>query len=184
MCAVPRFRFLGGTRVQIAGPTGAIRRGALDHHGDLRVEGLQLATLMAGRCPAPWRHPHGRRHQNSFLRRLSSIYHRHRRKFILSASAVISSASPSSKASIFHDRFIHLDRSAAASPLADAGACTLSLVLVVATPRIKHFSRVPGPLVAMIVAMIVQAVYPMPGIATIGSAFGGIPTGLPHFHLP
>ena len=37
---------------------------------------------------------------------------------------------------------------------------------------------------AMVAITVLQAVYPLPGVATIGSAFGGIPTGLPSFALP
>jgi sulfate permease, SulP family len=43
---------------------------------------------------------------------------------------------------------------------------------------------VPGPLIAMTVATLVQATFHLPGVATIGSAFGGIPKGLPTFVLP
>jgi SulP family sulfate permease len=36
----------------------------------------------------------------------------------------------------------------------------------------------------MLVITLLHAIYPLPGVATIGSAFGGIPTGLPSFALP
>ena len=45
-------------------------------------------------------------------------------------------------------------------------------------------SRVPGPLIAMVVATLLQSVVQWPGVATIGSAFGGIPMGLPSFSVP
>ncbi len=50
--------------------------------------------------------------------------------------------------------------------------------------RLKALSRVPGPLVAMVVATIIQSLLHLPGVATIGSAFGGIPQGLPALTLP
>ena len=50
--------------------------------------------------------------------------------------------------------------------------------------RGRGFKRVPGPLVALVVATSLQAVFHFGGIATIGSAFGGIPQGLPHFSFP
>jgi SulP family sulfate permease len=60
----------------------------------------------------------------------------------------------------------------------------LSLALVIGAPRIRGLTRVPGPLVAMVVATAIQAAVQLPGVATIGSAFGGIPRGLPALTLP
>ena len=60
----------------------------------------------------------------------------------------------------------------------------ISLALVLFTARVKFLARVPGPLMAMVVMTLVQTIHPLPGVATIGSAFGGIPTGLPSFVLP
>ena len=37
---------------------------------------------------------------------------------------------------------------------------------------------------AMIVATCIQSYYQFPGVATIGTAFGGIPQGLPSLTLP
>jgi SulP family sulfate permease len=59
-----------------------------------------------------------------------------------------------------------------------------SILLVIAAPRLAFLRRVPGPLIALVVATGALAIYPMPGIATIGSTFGGIPQGLPHFAMP
>ena len=42
----------------------------------------------------------------------------------------------------------------------------------------------PGPLLAVVVACCVQAVWHLEGVATIGSAFGGIPKGMPALHWP
>jgi SulP family sulfate permease len=49
-------------------------------------------------------------------------------------------------------------------------------------PRILR--RIPSPLVAMLAATAAQAYWQFDGVATIGSAFGGIPAGLPEVHLP
>jgi SulP family sulfate permease len=40
-------------------------------------------------------------------------------------------------------------------------------------------TRIPGPLVALVAATAAQAFFQFDGVATIGSAFGGIPQGLP-----
>jgi SulP family sulfate permease len=65
-------------------------------------------------------------------------------------------------------------------PTATLGLGTLAILLL--SPRV--FKRIPAPLVAMIAATAIQAVFQIEGIATIGSAFGGIPQNLPKFELP
>src|SRR5690606_5522320 len=51
-------------------------------------------------------------------------------------------------------------------------------------PRVKALRRVPGPLTGLVVATSLQAALQFPGVATIGTAFGGVPSGLPTFQLP
>jgi len=58
----------------------------------------------------------------------------------------------------------------------------LSFLLILITP--KFLKRIPGPLVAMLVVTSLQAIFQFKSVATIGSAFGGIPRSLPQFHLP
>ena len=60
----------------------------------------------------------------------------------------------------------------------------MSLIIVVFSSRLPGLRKVPGPLVAMVIATIVQALFQFSGVATIGTAFGGIPQGLPEFKLP
>lgn len=45
--------------------------------------------------------------------------------------------------------------------------------------RISLLRRVPTPLLAMLTVTIIQATLALKGVSTIGSQFGGIPTGLP-----
>jgi SulP family sulfate permease len=56
------------------------------------------------------------------------------------------------------------------------------LFLVIFTP--KFLKRIPGPLVAMIAATALQAIFHFKNVATLGTAFGGIPQSLPHFQWP
>jgi SulP family sulfate permease len=51
-------------------------------------------------------------------------------------------------------------------------------------PKVPGLRRVPAPLVAMLAATAVQAWFAFPSVATIGSAFGGIPRALPAFSWP
>jgi SulP family sulfate permease len=59
------------------------------------------------------------------------------------------------------------------------GGVSLSLVLLV--PR--RFPRVPGSIVALLAGTAAVAVFHLP-VETIGSKFGGIPSGLPSITLP
>src|SRR5262245_26802533 len=56
-----------------------------------------------------------------------------------------------------------------------------SLLIILLMP--KFTNRVPGSIVALVLATIAVTVFGIP-VATIGSTFGGIPTGLPHIALP
>jgi len=47
----------------------------------------------------------------------------------------------------------------------------------------KYMKRVPGAIVAMLLGTLAVAVFQLP-VETIGSRFGGIPSGLPAFSLP
>jgi sulfate permease, SulP family len=56
-----------------------------------------------------------------------------------------------------------------------------SLAIILLWPRLTK--RVPGSIVALLLSTIVVAGFHLP-IETIGSKFGGIPQGFPHFALP
>jgi SulP family sulfate permease len=56
-----------------------------------------------------------------------------------------------------------------------------SLALILLVPRLTR--RVPGSIVALVLGTASVALFTLP-VATIGSAFGGIPTGLPHISIP
>jgi SulP family sulfate permease len=47
----------------------------------------------------------------------------------------------------------------------------------------KWQRRVPGSIIALVLGTAAVACFPIP-VETLGSKFGGIPQGLPHFHLP
>jgi SulP family sulfate permease len=174
----------GGSRVQIAGPTGAfiaILAGITASHG---IAGLQVATLMAG----------------AILLLMGAARMGGVIKFIPTPVIVGFTAGigviifvgqwrdflglPKVEALHFHARLWQLAQLLPQTHPATAGLGLLSLVLVLFAPRLPGMKRVPGPLVALVVATTLQATMQLPGIATIGSAFGGIPTGLPAFALP
>ncbi len=174
----------GGSRVQIAGPTGAfiaILAGVTAKYG---IAGLQVATMMAGVILLLMG-----------LARMGGVI-----KFIPAPVIVGFTAGigviifvgqwrdflglPKVDGEHFHEKLWHLVEVMPQVHPATAGLALLSLALVIYTARIPGLKRVPGPLVAMVVATTLQAVLQLPGVATIGSAFGGIPVGLPTLTLP
>jgi SulP family sulfate permease len=174
----------GGSRLQIAGPTGAfivVLSGITAKYG---VEGLQVATLMAGVMLLLLG-----------LAKLGAII-----KFIPDPVIVGFTAGigiiiwvgqwqyffglPAVAGEHFHEKLWQLLQALPHFHLATTGIAVLSLLLVLYFPRIPGFRRVPGPLAALVVATGIQGVFHLDGVATIGSAFGGIPQGLPSFQLP
>jgi sulfate permease, SulP family len=174
----------GGSRLQIAGPTGAfiaILAGITAKYG---IAGLQVATLMAGVMLLLMG-----------LARMGGVI-----KFIPAPVVVGFTAGigviifvgqwseffglPKPAGEHFHEKLWHLLQSLPNAHLPTLSFALLGLLLVLLTPKIKRLARVPGPLVAMIVVTLLQMILQLPGVATIGSAFGGIPTGLPTFVVP
>ena len=174
----------GGSRLQIAGPTGAfiaILAGITAKYG---IAGLQVATLMAGVMLLLMG-----------LARMGGVI-----KFIPAPVVVGFTAGigviifvgqwseffglPKPAGEHFHEKLWHLLQSLPTAHLPTLSFALLGLLVVLLTPKIKLLARVPGPLVAMIVVTLLQMILHMPGVATIGSAFGGIPTGLPTFVVP
>ena len=175
---------LGGSRVQVAGPTGAFIAILAAVTAKYGIAGLQVATLMAGIILLLMG-----------VARMGNVI-----KFIPAPVIVGFTAGiaviifvgqwgdflglPPVSGDHFHEKFWHLLQILPQAHWPTAALAVLSLLLVLFAPRIPGLSRVPGPLVAMVVATLLQAVLQLPGVPTIGTAFGGIPTGLPSFTVP
>jgi SulP family sulfate permease len=174
----------GGSRLQIAGPTGAfvaILAGVTAKYG---LSGLAAATLLAGIIlvcmgfaklgvvirfiPAPV--------IVGFTAGIGVIIFVGQWRDFLGLPPVTGDH--------FHERLWHLVQSFPQLNPPTAALAVGSLLLVLYAPRLKFLSRVPGPLIAMALATLVQAIFHLPGVATLGSAFGGIPKGLPSFIWP
>ena len=174
----------GGSRLQIAGPTGAfivILAGVTAKHG---IDGLQIATLMAGVMLLLLG-----------VARLGAVI-----RFIPDPVVVGFTAGigviiwvgqwkdffglPPVTGAHFHDKLWHLLQTLPGLDPTTTGLALGSLLLVIFAPRVPGLKRVPGPLVALVVATVLQAVFRFDGVTTIGSAFGGIPRGLPSLHVP
>jgi SulP family sulfate permease len=179
----------GGTRVQISGPTGAfiaVLAGITAQYG---IAGLQAATVMAGCILLVMG-----------LTRLGSVI-----KFIPSPVIVGFTAGiaviiwtgqwkdffglhPAVSGLHFHEKFLAVLRAFPDLHIATTLIAALTLAVLIAGNRwfaaIPGLKRVPTPLVAMLAATALQAIWHFPGVDTIGSAFGGIPRALPAFSWP
>ncbi|HEY6640713.1 SulP family inorganic anion transporter [Povalibacter sp.] len=174
----------GGSRVQIAGPTGAfivILAGIAAKHG---IDGLQIATLLAGVILLLLG-----------VARLGAII-----KFIpdpvivgfTSGIAVVIWTGQwqdffglqGVSGEHFPEKVLSALQAFPSLHVATTALAVFTLALVIATPRIPGLKRIPGPLVGLIAATVIMAVLHPQGVATIGSAFGGIPRSLPSLHFP
>ncbi len=174
----------GGSQVQIAGPTGAFVVILAHITARYGIDGLQIATLLAGVMLIAMG-----------MSKLGSVI-----KFIpdpvivgfTSGIGVIIFVGEWKDffglhvqiplSAHFHTKLIALLQALPTLNLTTTALAVLSLVLMFLTPKIVK--RLPGPLVAMVIVTALEAMYHFDGVATIGSAFGGIPQELPHFRLP
>lgn len=174
----------GGSRVQIAGPTGAfivILAGVVAQFG---IEGLLLATLMAGVILVVMG-----------LVRLGAVIRFIPDPVIVGFTAGIAViiwvgqwryffGLPEPAGGPFYLEAWQLLRSL---PRLDPATTLLglaSLLLALCGPRVPGLARVPGPLLAMVAATVAVVVLGLPGVATIASTFGAIPRALPSLQMP
>ena len=174
----------GGSRVQIAGPTGAfivILLGIGTEHG---LAGLQLATIMASVLLIAMG-----------LLKLGVILRYIPAPVIVGFTAGIGViiwvgqwehffGLPKPEGEHFHQKLPNLLRSLPDLEWRTTLLACVGLAILIAVPRIPKVRRVPGPLVALVVLTAVQAFFHIDGVATVGSAFGGIPSGLPGYVAP
>ena len=173
----------GGTRLQIAGPTGAfiaVLAIITAQHG---IAGLQIATFMAGIILVAFG-----------AARLGAVIKFIPRPVIVGFTAGIGviifvgqwkdffGLSPAPSGLHFHEKLIVLAQALPTINWATTGLALLALAILIAGPR--YLQRIPAPLVAMIAITILQSYFHFRGVATIGSAFGGIPRTLPSFAFP
>jgi len=175
---------LGGSRFQIAGPTGAfvvILAGITAQYG---IAGLQIATMMAGVMLLLLG-----------LTRMGTIIKYIPDPVIIGFTAGIGViiwvsqwqyffGLPSVSADHFHEKVWALLQVLPELHHATTALSVLALLILLYSSRVPGIKRIPGPMTALIVITVLQVVFQFEGVVTIGSAFGGIPQGLPSFELP
>ena len=170
--------------MQISGPTGAfivILAGITAEHG---IAGLQVATLMAG-----------------IILLILGLTRMGRLIRFIPAPVIVGFTAgigviiwvgqwapffglPTAQGEHFHEKIGALFASLPHFHMATTAMAVGSLVLVTLGPRLPGLARVPGPLIALVIGTSLQSYFYFDGVATIGSAFGGIPRGLPTFAIP
>lgn len=169
--------FLGGSRVQIGGPTGAfiiIVYGIVQEHG---TTGLAIATVMAG----------------VILVIMGVIKFGSLIKFIpypvivgfTSGIALLIFSTQikdffglqiSQVPSEFHEKWLIYIKTFSTINFYVFGIALLSLLIMIFWPKVTH--RIPGSLIAIILSTVLVIVFKLP-VDTIGSRFGEISSELP-----
>ena len=173
----------GSSRVSISGPTGAfivILAGITAKYG---IDGLQVASFMAGLILLAMG-----------LVKLGGIIRFIPTPVITGFTAGIAiiiwvgqwkdffGLHPAASGPHFHEKLEVLIEALPGLHLPTTLLSLAALAIVVIAPRLTR--RIPSPLIAMLAVTFAQAYWQFDGVATIGSAFGGIPSGLPELHLP
>jgi SulP family sulfate permease len=173
---------LGGSRVQIGGPTGAfvvVVAGIVAKHG---VDGLFMCTMMAGVLLFVMGAT-GLGAAVKFIPRPVVL------GFTNGIAVLIASTQIKD---LFGLRIEHVpgdfwgrmnaivDNFATVSWEATALG-VLSIAVILLTTRL--LPRLPGYIAALVTVTLVVTIFKVP-VETIGTRFGGIPSGMPHLHVP
>ena len=150
----------GGSPVQIAGPTGAfivLLSSIVVNYG---FEGLQIATMMAGIILVLMS-----------VAKLGTVIRFIPTPVIMGFTAGIGVTiwvgqwpyffgfPPLPYMAHFHEKLWAMIQSLPYSDLPTLGIALLSLSLLLVLPKIPYINKVPAPIVAMIVATVIQAIY-------------------------
>lgn len=173
---------LGGSRVQIGGPTGAfvvIVYGIVQTHG---IDGLIVATMMAGVMlillgvgrfggaikfiPYPV--------VVGFTSGIALLIFTSQIRDLLGLEIA------DVPAEFFGKLRVYAENIGTTNPQA-VGLAALSIAIIVFWPRVSH--RIPGPFVALIATTVLARVLGL-DVETIGSRFGQIPSSIPAPSLP
>ena len=173
---------LGGSRVQIGGPTGAfvvVISGIIAHHG---MDGLFMCTLLAGILLLLMGLT-GMGAAVRFLPRPVVVGFTNGIALLIASTQLkdllgLDIAHPSS---VFMPRLIEVGNALGTITPAAAALGLGSLAVVFAFQRWDR--SFPGAIVVLVLGTLAVRFFGL-DVDTVGSRFGGIPSGLPEFHIP
>src|ERR1700741_4345774 len=173
---------LGGSKTQIGGPTGAfvvVVAGIVAAHG---VDGLFICTVVAGVVLVAMGLT-GMGSAIKFIPRPIVI------GFTNGIAILIASTQVKDFFGLQIDKvpgvfWLRLESFATHFKTLNYDATVLAIATVVIIIACRAVSnRVPGPIVALVLGTAAIFVFKLP-VETIGTRFGGIPSGLPHLQIP
>lgn len=173
---------LGGSSIQVSGPTGAfvvIVAGIITAHG---LSGLLMVTMMAG-VILLFLALSGLGRAVTFIPRPVVIGFTNGIALLIATTQIrdflgLRIDEPPSE---FFSRMAALGRGLPEWTPAAVALGVASLAIVLLVPR--WLKRVPGSIVAVVVGTAAVAIFDLP-VETIGTKFGGIPSGLPPVAIP
>jgi SulP family sulfate permease len=173
---------LGGSRIQIGGPTGAfvvIVAGIIAQHG---LSGLLMVTMMAG-VILLFLAVTGLGQAVKFIPRPVVLGFTNGIALLIASTQIkdFLGLTLTENPSEFFERMALVWEALPTVNWTAAAIASASLALILLVP--KRFPRVPGSIVALFAGTAVVALFPLP-VETIGSKFGGIPSGLPSIAIP
>jgi len=173
---------LGGSRTQIGGPTGAfvvVIAGIVAVHG---VDGLFMCTMMAG-VVLIILGVTGMGTAVKFIPRPIVIGFTNGIA-VLIASTQIKDFFGLHISKVPGEFWLRMESFAANFHTLSYAATVLGSVTLLTLLICRALSnRIPGPIVAMVVGTVAVVALKLP-VETIGTRFGGIPSGFPHFAIP
>lgn len=174
---------LGGSKTQIGGPTGAfvvVIAAIIAKHG---LSGLLMVTMMAGAILV-FLGLTGLGNAVKFIPRPVIIGFTNGIAVLIASTQIkdflglkVSGKVPSE----FIERMRFIAENLNTADYLAIAIALASLAVILLVPRLTK--RVPGSIVALLGATACVALLGIP-VETIGSKFGGIPTGLPEFQIP
>ena len=174
----------GGSRVQIAGPTGAFIAILSGITAKFGFDGLQIATLLAGIILLFM----GLFRFGGMIRFISMPVIM---GFTAGIGVVIFVGQwaaffglPKAGGEHFHQQLWSLLQSLPHLHPTTTALGLFSLALLLLMPKVPLLRRLPSPMWVLLCTTVLQSLFHFEGVATVGSAYGTIPRALPHFSLP
>ena len=174
----------GGSRVQIAGPTGAFIAILSGITAKFGFDGLQIATILAGIMLLFM----GLFRFGGMIRFISMPVIM---GFTAGIGVVIFVGQwaaffglPKAGGEHFHQQLWSLLQSLPHLHPTTTALGLFSLALLLLMPKVPLLRRLPSPMWVLLCATVLQSLFHFEGVATVGSAYGAIPRALPHFSLP